>query len=69
MWAKRTEYRPLVGKPEGKKLLGRSRLRLVDNIKMDLVDIEWDVAYWIGLSQDWCKWKALVNEVMNFSVS
>jgi hypothetical protein len=42
MWEKRNAYRILVGKPEGKRPLGRPRRRWVGNIKMDLRDIEWD---------------------------
>jgi hypothetical protein len=61
-------YRLLVGKPEGKKPLGRPRHRWVDNIKMDLLDIGWDSVDWIGLAQDRNKWRALVNAVMNLRV-
>jgi hypothetical protein len=42
MGEKRNAYRILVGKPEGKRSLGRPRLRWVDNIRMDLAEIEWD---------------------------
>jgi hypothetical protein len=48
-------YRLLVGKPEGKRPLGRPRCRWVDNIMMDLVGIGWGVVDWIGLAQDWNK--------------
>jgi hypothetical protein len=54
-----------VGKPEGKKPLGRSRRRWVDNIKMDL---EWDGVDWIDVAQDRDKWRALVNTIMNLRV-
>jgi hypothetical protein len=68
MGEKRNAYRLLVGKPEGKRPLGRPRRRLVDNIKMDLLEIGWDGVDWIGLAQDRDKWKALVNAVMNLRV-
>jgi hypothetical protein len=48
---KRIAYRVLVGKPEGKRLLGKPRRRWVDNIKIDLRDITWDVMDWIALSR------------------
>jgi hypothetical protein len=46
MGEKRNVYRLLVGKPEGRRPLGRSRRRWVDNIKMDLLDISWGVVEW-----------------------
>jgi hypothetical protein len=49
---KRNAYRILVGKPEGKRPLGRQRRKWVDNIKMDLRQIGWDGMDWIGLAQD-----------------
>jgi hypothetical protein len=66
--AKRNTYRILVGKPEGKRLLGRPRRRWVDNIKMDLREIGWDVMDWIDLFQDRDQWRALVNTVINLRV-
>jgi hypothetical protein len=57
-----------VGKPEGKRSLGRPRHRLVDNIKMDLLEIGWGGVDWICLAQDRDKWRALVNAVMNLRV-
>jgi hypothetical protein len=57
--------RILVGKPEGKRPLGRPRRRWVDNIKMDLREIGWDGVDWIDLAQDRDQWRALVNTVMN----
>jgi hypothetical protein len=54
-----------VGKPEGKKPLGRLRRRWVANIKMDLLEIGWGGVDWIGLAQDRDKWRAVVNAVMN----
>jgi hypothetical protein len=68
MGEKRNAYRLLVGKPEGKRPLGRPRRRWVDNIKMDLLEIGWGGVDWIGLAQDRDKWRALVNAVMNFRV-
>jgi hypothetical protein len=60
--------RLLVGKPEGKRPLGRPRRRYVDNIKMDLLDIGWGIVDSIGLAQDRDKWRALVNAVINLRV-
>jgi hypothetical protein len=54
-----------VGKPEGKKPLGRARLRWVDNIEMNLGEIGRGGVDWIGLAQDKDKWSALLNSVMN----
>jgi hypothetical protein len=62
---KRNAYRLLVGKPEGKRPLGRPRRTWVDNIKMDLLEIGWGGVDWIGLAQDRNKWRALVNAVIN----
>jgi hypothetical protein len=50
MGEKRNVYRLLVGKPEGKRPLGRPRLKWIDNIKMDLLEIGWSVVDWIGLA-------------------
>jgi hypothetical protein len=52
MGVKRDAYRILVGKPEGKRQLGRTRRRLVDNIKLDLREMGWAGMDWIGLAQD-----------------
>jgi ribosome biogenesis protein Tsr3 len=65
---KRNAYRLLVGKPEGKRPLGRPRRRWVDNIGMDLVEVEWGDVEWIGLAQDRDSWRALVNSVLNLRV-
>jgi hypothetical protein len=54
--------------PEGKRPLGRSRRRWVNNIKMDLGEIGWDGMDWIDLAQDSDQWRALVNAVMNLWV-
>jgi hypothetical protein len=61
-------YRLLVGKPEGKRPLGRPRRRWIDNIKMDLLERGLNVVDWIGLAQDRYSWRALVNSVMNLRV-
>jgi hypothetical protein len=68
MGEKSNAYRLLVGKPEGRRPLGRPRRRWVDNIKMNLLEIGWGGVDWIGLAQDRDKWRALVNAVMNFLV-
>jgi hypothetical protein len=52
MGVKRNTYRILVGKPEGTRLLGRPRRKLVDNIKIDLREIWWDGVDWIDMAQD-----------------
>jgi hypothetical protein len=61
-------YRLLVGKPEGKKPLGRPRCRWIDNIKMYFLEIGLIVVDWIGLAQDRYRLRALVNSVMNLRV-
>jgi hypothetical protein len=58
-------YRLLVGKPAGKRPLGRPRLRWVDNIRMGLGEVGWGDVGWIGMAQDRNRWRALVNSVMN----
>jgi hypothetical protein len=68
MGARRNAYRILVGKPEGKRPLGRPRRRWVDNIKRDLIEIGWDGMDWIDMAQDRDHWRALVNTVMNLRV-
>jgi hypothetical protein len=64
MGEKINAYRLLVGK----RPLGRSRRRWLDNIMMDLVEVGWGDVDWIGLAQDRDKWTALVNAVMNLRV-
>ena len=61
-------YRVLVGKPEGKRPLGRLRHRWVDNIRMDLQEVGCGHVDWIGLAQDREGWRKLVNAVMNLRV-
>jgi len=68
MGERRELYRDLVGKPEGKRLLGRPRCRWEDNIKMDLQEVGCGVMDWIELAQDRESWQALVNAVMNLRV-
>jgi hypothetical protein len=64
----RNAYRILVGKPEGKRPLGRPRRRWVDNIKVDLREIVWDGMDWIDLAQDRDQWRALLHTVTNLRV-
>jgi hypothetical protein len=64
----RNVYRILVGKPEGKRPLGRPRRRWEDNIRMDLREIGCVGMDWIDLVQDRDQWRALVNMVMNLRV-
>jgi hypothetical protein len=64
----RNAYRILVGKPEGKRPLGRPIHRWLDNIKMDLREIGWGSMGWIDLAQEMDQWRAFVNTVMNLRV-
>jgi hypothetical protein len=57
-----------VGKPEGKRPLGKQRLRWMDTIIIDVKEIEWSVMDWIYLAQDRDLWRALVNTVMTLRV-
>jgi hypothetical protein len=68
MGEKRNVYRLFVGKPEGKRSLGRPRRRWIDNIKMEFSEIGLSVVDWIGLAQDRYRRRALVNSVMNLRV-
>jgi hypothetical protein len=61
---KRTAYRILVGKPEGKRPLGRPGSTWEDNIKMDFRETGWGGMDWIDLAQDRDQWRALVDTVM-----
>jgi hypothetical protein len=61
-------YRVLVGKPEGKRPLGRPMHRWEDNIRMDLQEVGCGGLDWIGLAQDRERWRAIVNAVMNLRV-
>jgi hypothetical protein len=58
----------LLGKPEGKRPLGRPRRSWMDNIKMYLLQIGVSVVDWIGLAQDRYRWRAVVKSVMNLRV-
>jgi hypothetical protein len=64
----RNAYKILVGKPEGRIPLGRSRHRWENNIRMDLREIRWEGVDWIHLAQDRDQWRAVVNTVMNLQV-
>jgi hypothetical protein len=65
---RRGAYRSLVGKPEGRRPLGRPTRRCEDGIKMDLREAGWGSMDWINLAQDRDRWRALVNAVMNLRV-
>jgi hypothetical protein len=65
---RRDAYRVSVGKPEGKRTLGRPRSRWEDNIKMDLQQVGWGMD-WIDLAQDRDRWRALVHKVKHLRVS
>ena len=68
MGERRGIYRVLVGKPEGKRLLGRPRHRWEDNIMMDFQEVAYGGMDWIKLAQDRDRWRGLVNAVMNIQV-
>ena len=68
MGEERGVYRVLVGKPEGRRPLGRPRRRWVDNIRMDLEEVVCRYMDWIGLAQDRDRWRTLVSAVMNLRV-
>jgi len=68
MGERRGVFRVLVGKPEGKRLLERSRRRWEDNIKMALEEVGCGRMDWVQLAQDRDGWRALVNAVMNLRV-
>jgi hypothetical protein len=65
---KRNAYRLLVGKPEGKRSLGRPRRKWVDNIRIDFAEEGWGDVAWIGLAQDRDRWRALVNSILKLRV-
>jgi hypothetical protein len=68
MLERRNAYRLLVGKPVGKRPLGISRRRWVDNIRMDLREMGWGDVDWIDRAQGRNRWRALVNSVLNLRV-
>jgi len=68
MGKERGVYRVLVGKPEGKRLLGRPRRRWVNNIRMDLQEVGCGYMDLIGRAQDTDSWRTLVSAVMNLRV-
>jgi hypothetical protein len=68
LWEGRDVQRALVGKPEGKRALGRPKRRWEDNIKMNVQEVGCGGMGWIGLAQDRDRWRELVNAVMNFQV-
>jgi hypothetical protein len=67
-WDKRNVYRLLVEKPEGRRPLERPRHSWLDNIRMVLVDMGSGDVDWIGLAQDRCRWRAVVNSVLNLRI-
>jgi hypothetical protein len=64
----RNAYKILIGKPEGRKPLGRPKRGWKDNITMDLRKTGWECVDWIHLYQDRDQWRAVVNTVMNLQV-
>jgi hypothetical protein len=68
MGEERGVYKVLVGKPEGKRPLGRPRCRWEDNIRMDLQKVGCGGMVWIGLAQDRDRWREIVIAVMNLRV-
>jgi len=68
MGEERVLYRVLVGKPEGRRPMGRPRRRWVDNIRVDLHEVGCGYMDWIGLAQDRDRWRMLVSAVMKIRV-
>jgi len=69
MGEERRVYRVLVGKPEGRRPLGRPKRRWVENIRMDLQEVGCRYMDWIRLAQDRNRWRTLVSVVMNLRVA
>ena len=69
MGEEREVCRVLVGKPEGRRTLGRPRHRWVDNIRMDLQEVRCAYMDWIGLAQDRDRWRTFLSAVMNLRFS
>jgi hypothetical protein len=68
MEVERNVYKVLMGKPEGRRPLGRPRRRWEDGIRMDLREIGWGSVDWIQLAQDRDRWRTVVNTAMNLRV-
>jgi hypothetical protein len=68
MGERRGVYRIMVGKPEGKRPLGRPRLRREDNIKMELQETGFGATDWIEQAQDRNRWRGIVNAIMTLRV-
>ena len=68
MYGGRGAYRVLLGKPDGRRSLGRSRRRWENYIEMDLGEVGWEDVDWIYLAEDRYRWRVVVNAVMNFQV-
>jgi len=68
MWKRRGVYKVLVGNPEGKRPLGRPRLRWEYNNKVDLQEVGCGVMHWIELAEDRERWRVVVSVVLNFRV-
>jgi hypothetical protein len=64
----RKVYKILVGKPEGKRPLGRRRRRWEDGVRMDLKENDWECVEWIQLAQVRGQWRAVVNTVVTYPV-
>jgi len=68
VWVRRGVYRVLVGKPEGRRPLGRPRRRWVGNIRVDLQEVGCGYIDWIGLAQDRDRWRTFVSAAMDLLV-
>ena len=68
MEERKSAYRVLVGKPVGRRLLGRPKRRWADNINVDLMEVGWEGEDWVGLVQDGDSWRSFVSAVMNLRI-